>query len=125
MLGCIVWGDVYVGNFLRYNIRSMLSAGNLPALKRQGTVVFSIVTDAAGAQQMRSHPLFPKLEDVGDVEFTIVPDEIMGILSGRPFGAQLLYPLRDAGSLLDLLCSRSGQPPVHDSRSIRSSPTAR
>ena len=81
MLGCIVWGDVYVGNFLRYNIRSMLSAGNLTALSAQGTVVFSIVTDAAGAQQMRSHPLFPKLEEVGDVEFTIVPDEIMGILS--------------------------------------------
>ena len=82
MLGCIVWGNVYVGNFLRYNVRSMLSAGNLPALSAQGTVVFSIVTDAAGAQQMRSHPLFPKLEEVGDVEFTIVPDEIMGILSG-------------------------------------------
>ncbi len=81
MLGCIVWGDVYVGNFLRYNIRSMLSAGNLTALRAQGTVVFSIVTDAAGAQQMRSHPLFPKLEELGDVEFTIVPDEIMGILS--------------------------------------------
>jgi hypothetical protein len=82
MLGCIVWGNVYVGNFVRYNVRSMLSADKLPALSAQGTVVFSIVTDAAGAQQMRSHPLFPKLEEVGDVEFTIVPDEIMGILSG-------------------------------------------
>lgn len=81
VMGCIVWGNVYVGNFLRYNIRSMLSAGNLTALAAQGTVVFSIVTDAAGARQIRSHPLFAKLEELGDVEFTIVPDELTAILT--------------------------------------------
>src|SRR5262245_32062848 len=35
-MGCIVWGEAYIGNFLRYNLRSMLAADNLPAVCRQG-----------------------------------------------------------------------------------------
>ena len=70
-LGCIVWGDEYVGNFLRYNLRSMLSENNLPALGGQGQVVFSIVTDAAGERHIRQHPMFGKLADIADFEFII------------------------------------------------------
>ena len=80
-MGCIVWGDEYVGNFLRYNLRSMLSENNLPALSRQGKVVFSIVTDVAGESYMRQHPLFEKMADISDVEFIVIPDELIGILS--------------------------------------------
>lgn len=80
-MGCIVWGDEYVGNFLRYNIRSMLSAKNLPALGAQGQVVFSIVTDAAGERHIREHALFGELTDIADVEFITIPDEMIRILS--------------------------------------------
>ena len=31
-MGCIVWGEEYIRNFLRYNVRSMLAEDNLPAL---------------------------------------------------------------------------------------------
>jgi len=79
-MGCIVWGEEYIRNFLRYNIRSMLSEDNLPALTRQGKVVFSIVTDAAGEQRLRSDLLFAKLAEIVDVEFTIVPDNLIEIL---------------------------------------------
>jgi hypothetical protein len=81
VLGCIVWGEEYVGNFLRYNLRSMLSAGNLPALQEQGRVVCSIVTDAQGELLIRRHRVFRELCAVADVEFTIIPDAIMGILA--------------------------------------------
>ena len=78
-MGCIV-GEEYIRNFLRYNVRSMLSEDNLPALARQGKVVFSIVTDAAGEQRLRSDPLFAKLSEIVDVEFTVVPDSLIEIL---------------------------------------------
>src|SRR5262245_22645658 len=57
-LGCIVWGQEYVNNFLQYGVRSMMSEGNLPTLRRQGEIVFSIVTDMAGEAQIRQHPAF-------------------------------------------------------------------
>jgi glycosyltransferase domain-containing protein len=80
-MGCIVWGNEYVGNFLRYNLRSMLSENNLPALGGQGQVVFSIVTDAAGERHIRQHPMFGKLAEIADFEFIMIPDEMIGILS--------------------------------------------
>ena len=80
-MGCIVWGEEYVGNFLQYNLRSMLSPGNLPALRAQGRIVCSIVTDAAGEQRMREHPVFKELSDIADIAFTIVPDEMISILA--------------------------------------------
>lgn len=79
-MGCIVWGEEYIGNFLRYNVRSMLSEDNLPALAMQGQIVFSIVTDAAGEQRLRADPLFNKLLEIAEIEFTIIPDALIGIL---------------------------------------------
>jgi hypothetical protein len=79
-MGCIVWGDEYVGNFLKYNVRSMLSPGNLPALSAQGRIVMAIVTDAAGEASMRAHAVFRELGRYADVQFTVVPPELIGIL---------------------------------------------
>src|SRR5260370_9107320 len=58
----------------------MLSEGNLAALRLQGRVVFSIVTDAASERRMRQDPLFDKLSAVADVAFIIVPDEMIRTL---------------------------------------------
>ncbi len=79
-MGCIVWGEEYIRNFLRYNVRSMLSADNLAGLARQGQIVFCIVTDAAGEQRLLGDPLFKELSAVAEIEFTIIPDVVIGIL---------------------------------------------
>jgi hypothetical protein len=79
-MGCIVWGEEYIRNFLSYNVRSMLSEGNLPALAEQGKIVFSIVTDTAGKQRLSTDRIFAKLSDIADVEFTIIPDNLIQIL---------------------------------------------
>ncbi len=79
-MGCIVWGEEYIRNFLRYNVRSMLSEANLPALARQGQIVFSIVTDAAGEERLRGDPLFKGLCEISEVVFTIIPEALLGIL---------------------------------------------
>lgn len=108
-MGCIVWGEEYITNFLRYNFRSMLSEGNLPSLKRQGTVIFSIVTDADGESRMRQHPLFASMSDIGPVEFTVIPDDVMAILrSGhlvRNF--YVLYGMLDHCSIYIAQAARS------------------
>src|SRR5262249_50716558 len=99
----------YIRNFLHYNVRSMLADGNLPALKRQGPVVFSIVTDAGGERRMREDRLFAGIEEIGPVEFTIVPDKIMAILrSGhlvRNF--YMLYGMLDHFSIYLAQAARS------------------
>jgi glycosyltransferase domain-containing protein len=79
-LGCIVWGREYVNNFLRYGVRSMLSEGNLPTLRSQGQVVFSIVTDVAGEVQIRQHSVFAQMCALGDVVFITMTESITGIL---------------------------------------------
>jgi glycosyltransferase domain-containing protein len=79
-LGSIVWGQEYVDNFLRYGVRSMMSEGNLPMLRHQGEIVFSIVTDVAGETQIRQHPVFVQMCALGDVVFITMPESITGIL---------------------------------------------
>lgn len=79
-LGCIVWGQQYVNNFLRYGMRSMLSEGNLPTLRSQGQIVVSIVTDVAGEAQIRQHPVFAKMCALAEVVFITMPESITGIL---------------------------------------------
>jgi len=109
MMGCIVWGEEYINNFLHYNFRSMLSEGNLPSLKRQGPVIFSIVTDGDGERRMRQHPLFASMSDLGQVEFTVIPDDVMAILrSGhlvRNF--YMLYGMLDHCSIYLAQAARS------------------
>jgi hypothetical protein len=108
-MGCIVWGEEYIGNFLHYNFRSMLAEGNLPSLRRQGPVIFSIVTDSDGERRMRQHPLFASVSDIGQVEFTVIPDDVMAILrSGhlvRNF--YMLYGMLDHCSIYLAQAARS------------------
>ena len=43
-----------------------------------------LVTDSDGERRMRQHPLFASMTDIGQVEFTVIPDDVMAILrSGR------------------------------------------
>jgi hypothetical protein len=108
-MGCIVWGEEYIRNFLHYNFRSMLSEGNLPSLMRQGSVIFSIVTDTDGERRMRQHPLFASMSGIGQVEFTVIPDDVMAILrSGhlvRNF--YMLYGMLDHCSIYLAQAARS------------------
>jgi hypothetical protein len=109
IMGCIVWGEEYINNFLQYNFRSMLSEGNLPSLKRQGTVVFSIVTDGDGERRMRQHPLFASISDIGLVEFTVIPDELMSILRSGHLARNfyILYGMLDHCSIYLAQAARS------------------
>lgn len=100
-VGCIVWGERYIDNYLNYNLRSMLSDGNLPALRAQGSVLFSIVTDQAGRRQMEQSEPFAALRRLADVEFIILSDEVAAILSSghvvRDF--YMLYGMLDHCSI--------------------------
>ena len=113
-MGCIVWGDEYVGNFLRYNLRSMLSPNNLPALRRQGQVVCSIVTDAAGELRMRQAPsVRPAVCRCRHRIHHPSGRDHTNPCEGTS-GRELLHSLRDARPLLHLLCRGCGLTSVHD-----------
>lgn len=79
-LGCVVWGKVYVDNFLRMNLRSMMSKGNIPGLAEQFATVLNIVTDEAGRRQIEAHPVFAEVAAIADVEFTVIPEAIIPML---------------------------------------------
>ncbi len=91
-LGCIVWGETYVGNFLRYNLRSLLADGNLPALRQQGRIVLHIATDAPGAELIRRDPIFEALSALATVEFTLIPSDLIAVLS-RGYMSRYFYVL--------------------------------
>ena len=79
-LGCVVWGTVYIDNFLRMNLRSMMSKGNIPGLAQQYSTVLNIVTDEAGRRQIEAYPVFAELAATIDVEFTVIPEAIIPML---------------------------------------------
>ncbi len=80
VLGSIVWGREYIENFMNINVRSMLAPGNLPAVAKEGRIIHAILTNAEGEALIRSHPVFGHLESVVDVEFFVVPDELIRTL---------------------------------------------
>ena len=80
-MGCIVWGEEYIRNFLRYNVRSMLSEDNLPALARAGQGRLQH-RHRRGRRAAAALPIrcSPSCREIADVEFTIVPDSLIEIL---------------------------------------------
>ena len=101
-MGCIVWGEEYIMNFLHYNFRSMLSEGNLPALKRQGPVIFSVVTDSEGRKSHAAASALSKhVRHVSQVEFTVIPDDVVAILRSGHLARNfyILYGMLDHCSI--------------------------
>lgn len=62
-----VWGDAYIQDWLQLSVASQLAANNLPAISLP--VVYHIVTDADGKQQIQQAPNYQALCDVAEVRF--------------------------------------------------------
>lgn len=62
-----VWGADYVERFLKYSLRTQLSAGNLGYFDRNS--LFLLVTDAASVDYIKSSPIFEKLVNLVSFEF--------------------------------------------------------
>ncbi len=77
VIGTVVWGQAYVDRFMDYCLASLLAAGNIPALGRNGRVVLSVVTTEEDRAKIAGHPLFNPLSDVAEVMFTCFPRDFL------------------------------------------------
>ncbi|MDB5552939.1 MAG: hypothetical protein JWL86_2923 [Rhizobium sp.] len=91
-LSATVWGDVYVRNFMNFNVRSMLAPGNIPALAKIGACKMFIVTDEAGREAIQTHPVYQQTLEYLDWEFSLVPSEVIAEIVS-PEMASLFYVL--------------------------------
>lgn len=62
-----VWGADYVERFLKYSLRTQLSAGNLGYFDRNS--LYLLVTDAESIKHIKSSPIFEKLASLVSTEF--------------------------------------------------------
>ena len=92
-VGSIVWGATYLDAFMKYNVRSMLAEGNMPALRRHGIVVHSIVTTESGREYILGHPVYQQLARVAQVEFLCFPEALLDLFKGEHGPDKLSYLL--------------------------------
>ncbi len=71
VFGITVWGAVYTEFMLDYHFPSLLADGNIPTLSKQGRVIVSIATDAAGKSQILAHPAYTALATYAEFHFTL------------------------------------------------------
>jgi hypothetical protein len=69
----VVWGRTYTDGFLEYCVASLLSPGNLPALRTRARSKFLIATVPADWEYMSSTPIFEKLRQYVDLVFIEIP----------------------------------------------------
>lgn len=62
-----VWGADYVERFLKYSLRTQLSAGNLGHFDRNS--LYLLITDAESIKYISSSPIFEKLASLVSTEF--------------------------------------------------------
>lgn len=71
-----VWGRRYVSQFLDFCLPSLLSANNIPALRKKAPVVFVLLTRAEDAERVSCHPAWKALQDICAVEVHSIDDLI-------------------------------------------------
>jgi SAM-dependent methyltransferase len=92
-VGSVVWGEKYLDAFMNFNVRSMLADGNMPALRRHGVLVHSIVTTDSGRQYILNHPVYKALARVADVQFFCFPEALLELFRGEHGPDKLSYLL--------------------------------
>lgn len=73
-----VWGTGYIKQFLEVSLPTLLAPGNIPALAKSLPCKLVILTSSDGAALLKSYPGIQYLQDICDVEFSIVDDLITG-----------------------------------------------
>jgi hypothetical protein len=66
--GTVVWGQQYCNVFTNFCLPTLLSPRNIPAVAHRIPIVFSILTDVAGAAFFEIHPVIRKLRELARVE---------------------------------------------------------
>lgn len=74
LIATVVWGDWYCNHYLKLNLPSLLSPGNLPRLAMQHDVAYLVMTRAADIERLRAAPAMQHVAALVPVEFRPVPE---------------------------------------------------
>jgi len=74
----VVWGNVYIDNYLDYMVRSLLAPGNLPGLEGRD-LHFSILTTPAGRARIEAHPAYVSMRHYARVHIFMFPEDLTAI----------------------------------------------
>lgn len=69
-----VWGDWHSDAFLRFNLSSLFSPGNIPALSQRHPIRFLIFTRSADLDRLRSSEQFHVLGGFAEISFELMPE---------------------------------------------------
>lgn len=73
-----VWGDAYVDTFLKFNVRSLLDGGNLPAFSKQVKTQYLIITTKRDRTTLQLSPIFRRLRACVTVRFRVLSKTLGG-----------------------------------------------
>lgn len=85
----VLWGSAFVDRFLNIALKSLLAAGNLPALAARGPVTFALYTTAADEARLRAHPLVVRAAEL--VELRTVTFSLREIDPANPYSHWTLW----------------------------------
>ncbi len=86
-----VWGEAYVGDFMRFACSSLLAPGNLPQASQRWAAHILVFTSTAGQATIRAHPLFDRLERHATMHFLSYPADALdyGATMETHYGSRL------------------------------------
>lgn len=70
-----VWGDWHIDTLLRFNLNSLASPGNLPALSARHPIRFIIFTRASDLDSLRNSKSISDISSILDIEFRLMGDQ--------------------------------------------------
>jgi len=73
----VVWGDWHINAFLGLNVRTLLAAGNLPALSASYSVIYDIYTRSADTAAISAHENFRRLQTLATVRLHAIAEQLV------------------------------------------------
>lgn len=81
VISLLVFGEKYIDKMLNYNFKSLMAAGNLPALVAEKKVTIYLITTDSGRDVIEQASVTEKIKALGVIfHYTILPEEIENLL---------------------------------------------
>ncbi len=97
----VLWGEKFINDFLKLNIRTLLAPGNIPALANEYPLHFVLLTTKDDIPIFEKNPIFTMLKQICTVEFISIDDLI--IFSNYSTTLTLAYDRAVKNTGLDML----------------------
>jgi hypothetical protein len=87
----VVWGEIFVGNFLEYCIPSLLAVGNLPFISQYEKILFIVYSTPDSIAAIDAAPQFQELQEYADILFVEIPENLIELTTRQEFPPATRY----------------------------------